>query len=174
MVAVGLLATAATWPVAPLRPGLLVVALPTAFLLDEGCTPAAASPRSPWWSLSTRLLGVAPVASVLLVLAVAWPPAAAGAVPSGWWLPPSAVMLVVLAAASVARWRGVAAPGDLVAGGAALVVAALVLVGPRWDWAAAATVAPVVGAAEVVWCGLALCAVVVLLGSTASLGRGSA
>jgi hypothetical protein len=119
--------------------------------------------------LSTRILGLAPVALVVLLVGVAWRPGAGGAVPIGWWLPPTALVLVVLAGASVARWRGMATPGDLVAGGAALVIASLVLVGPRWGWTAAATVAPVDGHAALVWSGVAICSVVVVLASTRSL-----
>jgi hypothetical protein len=153
------------WAGTALQAGLLLLALPTAFILDD---PAAAtveaSPRSPWWNLASRLLAVIVLATVLAISVAAW--RSQGGVDQAWLLfaLPMALAVGLVASSAVIQRGGRSAPGDLVASGGGLVIVGLLLFAPSWR---GMDMLPSAGAAEMQdlapWSLLAMMSLVVLI-----------
>jgi len=121
------------WSGSALRAGLLLLALPAAFVLDD--PPAAtveATPRSPWWNLASRLLAVVGLATVLAISVAAW--RSRVGVDQAWLLfaLPMTLAVGLVASAAAMQRGGRSAPGDLVASGGGLVLVGLLLFGPSW------------------------------------------
>jgi hypothetical protein len=121
------------WTAVPARGGLLLLAVPAAFLLDD--PPASvtlASPRSPWWDLTARLIGLVAICTSILTLTWWWNGLMATS--QAWllgFIPCTAAVLAVSAAAAL-RLRGRNAPGDLVAAGIAFGLLGLALFRPAY------------------------------------------
>jgi hypothetical protein len=121
------------WAARVVQGGLLLVALGSSFLLDE--PPAAvveATPRSPWWWLRARLLGLAAVLTAIGGVVAAWQ--WAQPTPQGWLLAllPAIVAVAAVAGAALLRRRGRYAPGELVAAAAGVLLLGLWIFAPRW------------------------------------------
>jgi hypothetical protein len=122
------------WAARLAQAGLLLLAVPAALLLDD--PPAAAveaTPRSPWWGLAARLLGLAAVIAVICATALAW--ALVRPTEQAWLLAalPTGGALAVVAAAAVLRRSGRLAPGDVAAAAAAVLLLGLLVFSPRWQ-----------------------------------------
>jgi hypothetical protein len=153
------------WSGAALQAGLLLLALPAAFVLDD--PPAAtveATPRSPWWNLASRLLAVVGLATVLAISVAAW--RSRVGVDQAWLLfaLPMTLAVGLVASAAAMQRGGRSAPGDLVASGGGLVLVGMVLFGPSWR---GMDMLPYAGAADVQdlapWSLLAVTSLAVLL-----------
>jgi hypothetical protein len=121
------------WSGAALQAGLLLLALPAAFILDDPSTATVeATPRSPWWNLASRLLAVIGLVTVLLMCVVAWRARVGAEQP--WLLFALPIMLAVglVALSAVVQREGRSAPGDLVASGGGLAIVGLLLFAPTW------------------------------------------
>jgi hypothetical protein len=147
------------WAARLVQGGLLLTAIGSSFLLDE--PPAAvveATPRSPWWWLQARLLGLAAVLAVICGVVATWQ--WVYPTPQGWLLAvlPAIAAIAVVAAAAVLRRLGRCAPGDVVAAAAVLLLLGALLFGSRWG---GVDVLPAPGAAsarELIAWGLVLAA----------------
>jgi hypothetical protein len=153
------------WSGSALRAGLLLLALPAAFVLDD--PPAAtveATPRSPWWNLASRLLAVVGLATVLAISVAAW--RSRVGVDQAWLLfaLPMTLAVGLVASAAAMQRGGRSAPGDLVASGGGLVLVGMLLFGPSWR---GIDMLPYAGAADVQdlapWSLLAVTSLAVLL-----------
>lgn len=119
------------WALEPARVGLLLLALPAAFLLDDLAAPVvAAAPRSPWWDLVGRLVVAAGLALSIGVLAWGWDHLAP--TPQAWLLAlvPICAGVSAVAAAGVMRRAGRTAPGDVVASLVGFGLLGLLLLNP--------------------------------------------
>lgn len=111
-----------------LRQGMLVWAVTAAFLFDEPPAPVVkATPRSPTWWHGARFLGAVPLLAVPILAANVWAIDRPDAQPFGLSIQTIAAWLMVLAGAAVASRLGRNAPGDVVAGGAVLIVLFLLI-----------------------------------------------
>jgi hypothetical protein len=173
LVAVSLVFHGDTWALGTLTPGLLLLAVPAAFVLDDPATPVAgATPRSPWWDLAGRSIAVAALSAAVVLVAWTWhlwEP-----LPQPWLLPLISVCLalVVVAGSAVMRRAGRPSPGDALAGALVFAVLGLALFRPSlrtWELLPApGSAGPIeVGA----WIAAAMCAIVVVVMATS--GRGS-
>lgn len=173
LVVIGVTHAERTWAPGPVRWGLLLLAVPVAFLLDD---PAAgvssAAPRSPWWDLRWRLLALA--GWCLAVGAVGWWWSGRVSTPQAWVLVvlPACAALAGVGSAAVLRRVGRDAPGDVVAGVAAFVLLGLLVLAPRrgtWELlpSPGSASATEVGA----WVGVALVSMAVLGWSATGRGR---
>jgi hypothetical protein len=134
------------WSARLVQAGLLALSVPAALILDDPPTAAVeAAPRSPWWGLAARLLGLAALLAAICAAAASWALAHPGEQP--WLLAalPAAAALAVVAAAALLRRSGTPAPGDLVASGAGVLLVGLLVFSPRW---AGVEVFPAPGSAE--------------------------
>jgi hypothetical protein len=119
------------WALGPARIGLLLLALPAAFLLDDPATPVvSAAPRSPWWDLLGRMIVLGGIA--LSICALAWGWNQLVATPQAWLLAlvPVCAGASAVAAAAVMRHEGRAAPGDVVASLIGMSLVGLMLLNP--------------------------------------------
>lgn len=119
------------WALEPARVGLLLLALPAAFLLDDLAAPVvAAAPRSPWWDLVGRLVVAAGLALSIGVLAWGWDHLAP--TPQAWLLAlvPICAGVSAVAAAGVMRRAGRTAPGEVVASLVGFGLLGLLLLNP--------------------------------------------
>ena len=113
--------------------GLLLLSVAASFILDEPSAAAVeATPRSPWWGLAARLLGLAAILALVCVVAAAWD--RANPAPQGWLLAllPAIAAVAAVAGAAVLRRLGRRSPGDLMAAAAGVLLLGLLLFGPRW------------------------------------------
>jgi hypothetical protein len=128
---VALVFRGSAWALEPARVGLLLLALPASFLLDDPATPVvSAAPRSPWWDLVGRLVVLSGIALSIGVLAWGWNHLVA--TPQAWLLAlvPICAAASAVAAAAVMRLGGRAAPGDLVASLVGFGLVGLMLLNP--------------------------------------------
>ena len=131
-----------------LRQGMLVWAVTAAFVLDEPSAPVVkATPRSPTWWHATRFLGALPLLAAPILAARVWAIDRPEAHAFGLSIQTIAAWLMVLAGAAVASRVGRNTPGEVVAGGAVLIVLFLLVhpfsiagvpllphpVDPNWD-----------------------------------------
>lgn len=104
------------------------------FAFDEPATAiASVTPRAGWWRGSARLLVTLPPLAVALVLVVTMP----GELDldrTGWWLIGVAFLLFAVAAAAMAASGQVARPGGAIAGSAALLGIAPVVLSLLLGW----------------------------------------
>lgn len=120
-----------SWATDVVRAGLLLLVTPAAFLLDESSAPAvAASPRSPWWCHTSRLLGLVPLLGAAAVVIGVWTQLTIVDQGGVLLLTVAGVVLSSVATSAVARSTGRSTPGDVVAGAAVVVVLALLLFAP--------------------------------------------
>lgn len=175
----GLCITAATlmpsrgWAPGALQAGLVLLALPAAFLLDD---PAAAvttaAPRSPWWDLAARILVVplmAVAAGVAAAIHTAWAP-----LPQPWVLVlvPAALTATALASSAVLRHRGWPQPGETVASILLLALLGLIVAALQSDVTAALPIpGTVTTASTVAWSALLVAATLLLPVVTAAPRR---
>jgi len=120
------------WAARLAQGGLLLIAVGASFLLDErSAAMVEATPRSPWWGMFARSLGLAAVLAVICGVAAAW--GRAFPTPQGWLLAllPSIAAVGAVAAAALFRRLGRCAPGDLVAAAAGMLLLGLLIFGPR-------------------------------------------
>ena len=120
------------WALEPARVGLLLLALPAAFLLDDPATPVvSAAPRSPWWDLAGRLLVLAGLALSIAALAWSWDKLVA--TPQAWLLAlvPICAGASAVASSAVMRRGGRTAPGDVVASLVGFSLVGLMLLNPN-------------------------------------------
>jgi hypothetical protein len=121
------------WAASPVRGGLLLLAIPAAFLLDE---PAAgvvsATPRNPWWDLSGRLLGLLVIVGFIGTFAWSWN--WVEPTPQAWLLAllPACLALLAVAGAALLRRLGRATPGDLAASFMGFAILGMALFNPAF------------------------------------------
>jgi cytochrome bd-type quinol oxidase subunit 2 len=161
------------WATDSMSSGLLLLALPAAFVLDDPSAPvASATPRSPWWDLTGRLLALVGLCVVISALAWAW--SRLVTIPQPWLLAllPICTALVAVAASATLRRAGRATPGDLVVGALVLGLIGLSLFRPTvhtWE------LMPNLGSADTaevaIWSGAAALALALIVWT--SSGRGS-
>lgn len=161
------------WALRAMAGGLLLLALPAAFVLDDPSTPVAgATPRSPWWDLADRLVTVGALCGVMG--AVAWMWHALEPIPQAWLLAliPACLAVLAVAGSAVMRRAGRTTPGDVLAGGLAFVILGLSMFRPTaWTWELLPSPGTA-GSAEVgIWVGAAAAAIVVI--GWAPSGRGT-
>lgn len=121
------------WAAGAVTGGLLLLAVPAAFLLDD---PAAglvgAVPRSPWWDLSGRLFALGGIGTLIAVAGWAWHRLEPGPQP---WLAPlisCCAALLAVGAAAAFRRAGRNTPGDLVSAGLGFLLIGLALFRPGY------------------------------------------
>lgn len=170
--AVGVAFHTSAWAASPMRFGVILLAVPAAFLLDDpSAGMSTATPRSPWWDLGARLLGLLALCGVIAVTAWGWDWLVP--TPQAWLL---ALVPICAAAAGVAgaallRRSGRVAPGDVVASAMGVLLLGLLLFRPRWwtwdllPWPGSAS-----GAEVAAWVVLGCASPVVLLLAS---GRGA-
>ena len=173
LVVVGVTHADRGWAPGPVRWGLLLLAVPMAFLLDDPAAGLSSSaPRSPWWDLRWRLVALA--GWCLAAGAVAWWWSVRVPTPQPWVLGllPACAAVAGVGAAATMRRSGRDAPGDVVAGVAACLLLGLLVLAPRrgtWE------LLPTPGSASPTeagaWLGMGLVAVIALLWSAAGRGR---
>jgi hypothetical protein len=121
---------------APVRMGLMLLAVPSAFLLDDpSAGVSSATPRSPWWDLSSRMLAL--VAGCALIGALAWSWDLLVPTPQAWLLAlvPVCAAIAGVAGAALMRRVGRYAPGDVVASVAGFLLLGLLIFTPqRGSW----------------------------------------
>jgi hypothetical protein len=120
------------WALEPARVGLLLLALPAAFVLDDPATPVvSAAPRSPWWDLLGRLVVLAGLALSIAMLAWGWNLVVP--TPQAWLLAlvPTCAGASAVAAAAVMRRGGRTSPGDVVASLVGFSLVGLLLLNPN-------------------------------------------
>jgi hypothetical protein len=131
--AVGVMFHGSTWAASPMRIGMVLLAVPAAFLLDDpSAGVSTATPRSPWWDLGARLLGLAALCGAIVALAWGWDQLVP--TPQAWLLAliPICAAGAGVAGAALLRRSGRVAPGDVVASVMGVVLLALLLFQPRW------------------------------------------
>lgn len=162
-----------SWAMTSVSGGLLLLALPAAFVLDDPAAPVVgATPRFPWWDVTARLLTL--VGLCCGIGAVAWCWNRFEPVPQPWLLAlmPMCTAIVAVAAAAMLRRSGRSTPGEAVAGAVALVLVALSMFRPTlhtWELLPSpggASAAEVAG-----WAGVAVFAVLCI--AWAPSGRGT-
>jgi hypothetical protein len=111
-----------------LRSGILILVVAVAFVLDDRLAAVTtASPRSPGWWFSGRILGGAPLLVIPIAAGLVWAIDHPDVDPWGLALQTTSAWMLVLAGAAVARRLGRNTPGNLVASGAVLVVLFLLI-----------------------------------------------
>ncbi len=160
------------WAVGAVRGGLLLLAVPAAFLLDDpSVSVVAASPRSPWWDLAGRLLGL--LAVVAAICGLAWWWNAAEPTPQAWLLAllPSCLALLAVAGAALLRRFGRSTPGDVIASALGFTILGLALFNPAYRTWEALPLPGAAGPGDVTaWIVLAGLAGIVLLIAPSSRG----
>jgi hypothetical protein len=145
-------------------PDTLAVLLPTAlaccaaaagFVYDESATAVVAvTPRGGGWRRGTRL-AAAGVPLLVWALVVASVPASVAPDRQGWAVAGIACLLLAVAAAGACARREVAAPGGMVAAGAAGLVLMPMVIGPIAGWQPVLPQGPFAGWLMAAWWALA-------------------
>jgi hypothetical protein len=120
------------WAARAVQIGLLMLAVPASFLLDDPTAATVeATPRSPWWTLATRLLVLGALLALLAGTALAWGSVVPTPEVAALALAPVGVAVVAVAAAALLRRAGRTTPGDVVAGAVGFTVLGLWLFAPE-------------------------------------------
>jgi len=121
------------WATSAVRGGLLLLAVPAAFMLDDpSVSVVAASPRSPWWDLAGRLLGL--LAVVAAICGLTWWWNSVTPTPQAWLLAllPACLALLAVSGALLLRRFGRATPGDVIASVLGFAILGLALFNPTY------------------------------------------
>jgi hypothetical protein len=117
-----------------IRAGLWLTMLGLAFLLDDRSAPVVdATPRAPWWWVSTRIMAVGPWVLVACLAPPYWAAAHGGAaVARPMTTAAGGFAAALIAVAAVGRRAGLLAAGEVACGIGALVVVGTAVMGvPR-------------------------------------------
>jgi hypothetical protein len=161
-----------SWAASLVVTGMLLLALPAAYILDDPSqSVAGATPRNPWWDLSGRLLALWALCGLMIAGTWVWHRLAP--TPQPWLVALIPICLAVLAVAGSAALRraGRSSPGDAVAGGLAFLIMGLSLFRPTvrtWELMPSAGSADVAEAA--LWLSVATLALLVIGWSPCSRG----
>lgn len=152
--------------------GLLLLAIPAAFILDDPSTPVAnATPRSPWWDLAGRLTVLWALCGLMAAVTWIWNRFEPSDQPWLLTLIPTCMAVLAVAGAALLRRGGRTSPGDALAGGLVFVILGLSLFRPTlrtWE------LMPYPGSASTTEAGIwmAAAALAVCLLAWAPSGRG--
>lgn len=113
--------------------GLLMLAVPASFVLDEATAATVeATPRSPWWILAARASALLALLVATAAVVLAWGALVPTPEIAALALTPAGVVLLAAAGAALMRRAGRATPGDVVAGAMGFAVLGIWLFGPEW------------------------------------------